>query len=256
MLVKACLNGKTTREQHPAVPQTPAELAAAAQEAVQAGAAVVHVHPRDTSGAETLEAEAVFAAVRAIRAAVPGVPVGVTTGLWAVDGDPMRRMALVAGWAGADRPDFASVNMSEPGPDALAATLGSVGVEVEAGVWTTEDADRLAASQFGTKVIRILVEPQEDSPEAAVATAAAVEQTLNRHGLDAPRVHHAEGMATWSVIRAAVKLGRDIRVGLEDTTVLPDGSTAHGNGELVAAAVQLAAEAGQQPVASAGTEPG
>jgi uncharacterized protein (DUF849 family) len=156
-------------------------------------------------------------------------------------------MSLVAGWAGVDRPDFASINMSEPGPDALAATLGNVGVEVEGGVWTTDDADRLASSQFGTKVIRILVEPQEESPEEAVATAAAIEETLSRHGLDAPRVHHAEGMATWAVIRAAILLGRDIRVGLEDTTVLPDGSTAGGNGELVTAALRIAAEAGHGP---------
>jgi uncharacterized protein (DUF849 family) len=42
------------------------------------------------------------------------------------------------------------------------------------------------------------------------------------------------------VMRAAVANGQDIRVGLEDTTVLPDGSVATGNGELVAAAVQLA----------------
>jgi uncharacterized protein (DUF849 family) len=252
MLIKACLNGGTTREQHPAVPRTPDELAAAAQEAVQAGAAVVHLHPRDTSGGETLDAESVFAAVRAVRAAVPGVPVGVTTGLWAVGGDAMRRMALVAGWAGVDRPDFASVNLSEPGPDALAATLASVGIEVEAGVWTTEDADRLAASDLGTKVIRILVEPRDESADDAVATAAAVDEVLDRRGLEAPRVHHGYGKATWPVIEAALRSGRDIRVGLEDTTVLPDGSVASGNGDLVAAAVRLATEAGQQPLAAAG----
>jgi uncharacterized protein (DUF849 family) len=246
MLIKACLNGGTTREQHPAVPQTPDELAAAAKEAVTAGARVIHVHPRDASGAETLEAEPVFAAVRAVRAAVPDVPVGVTTGLWAVDGDPMRRLALVGGWAGVDRPDFASVNVSEPGPDALASALAGVGIEVEAGVWTAEDAERLAGSTFGAKAVRVLIEPRDDSPEAAVATAAAIEETLNRHSLDAPHIHHGYGMATWAVIRAALGLGRDIRVGLEDTTVLPDGSTAAGNAELVAAAARIAAEAGHE----------
>ena len=48
------------------------------------------------------------------------------------------------------------------------------------------------------------------------------------------------------MIRAALRLGRDIRVGLEDTTVLPDGSTAAGNGELVAAAARLAATEGRR----------
>jgi uncharacterized protein (DUF849 family) len=246
MLIKACLNGGTTRDQHPAVPQTPGELAAAAAEAVGAGAHVIHVHPRNASGAETLEADDVFAAVRAIRAAVPGVPVGVTTGLWAVGGDPMRRLALVASWIGEDRPDFATVNLSEPGPDALAASLAGVGLEVEAGVWTAEDAERLVVSEFGTKAIRIVVEPMDDEPGAAVASAAAIDDVLDRHNLDLPRVHHGYGMATWEVIRAALRNGRDIRVGLEDTTVLPDGSTAAGNADLVAAAVRLATEAGRQ----------
>jgi uncharacterized protein (DUF849 family) len=53
-------------------------------------------------------------------------------------------------------------------------------------------------------------------------------------------------MATWPVIRAALLMGRDIRVGLEDTVVLPDGATATGNGELVATAARLATEAGHR----------
>lgn len=246
MLIKACLNGGTTRQQHSSVPRTPDELAADARDTVGAGARAIHVHPRDASGGETLEAEAVLAAVRAIRSAVPDVPVGVTTGIWAVDGDPARRLALVSDWAGGDRPDFASVNLSEPGADPLAAMLAGLGIAVEAGVWTADDAELLAASTFGRDVIRILIEPRDSSPGAAVATAAQAEQTLARHGLRAPRVHHGYGIATWHVIRAALRLGQDIRVGLEDTAVLPDGSTATGNAELVAAAAALATEAGRR----------
>jgi uncharacterized protein (DUF849 family) len=246
MLIKACLNGGTTRQQHPSVPRTPGELAADAQDAVRAGAGAIHVHPRDASGGETLEPDPVLAAVRAIRSAVPRVPVGVTTGIWAVDGDPARRLELVSGWAGRDRPDFASINLSEPGADPLAKVLAGLEIAVEAGVWASDDAERLAASAFGRDVIRILIEPRDEAPEAAVATAAQAEETLARRGLQAPRVHHGYGIATWQVIRAALLMGRDIRVGLEDTVVLPDGTTATGNGELVAAAARLATEAGHR----------
>ena len=246
MLIKACLNGGTSRAAHSAVPCTPGELAGDAREVVRAGAGVIHVHPRDEAGLETLEASAVLAAVRAIRAAVPGVPIGATTGIWTVDGDPVRRMALVADWFGEDRPDFASINVSEPGADALAARLSELGIPVEAGVWTPDDADMLAATGFGSEVIRILIEPRDDDPEAAVAAAARIEETLDRHNLQAPRLHHGYGLATWHVIRAALRLGRDIRAGLEDTTVLPDGSMAAGNRELVAAAVSLAKAAGHR----------
>src|SRR5215469_10857203 len=246
MLIKASLNGGTTRQQHPSVPRTPDELAADARDAVRAGARPSPGHPREASGDETLEPDLVLAAVRAVRSAVPQVPVGVTTGIWAVGGDPARRLELVSGWSGGDRPDFASVNLSEPRADSLAAVLAGLGIAVEAGVWTAEDAERLAASAFGRDVIRILIEPRDDSPEAAVATAAQVEGTLARHDLQAPRVHHGYGIATWAVIRAALVMGQGIRVGLEDTVVLPDGATAAGNGELVAVAARLAAEAGHR----------
>jgi uncharacterized protein (DUF849 family) len=243
VLVKACLNGGTTRAEHPGVPQLPAELAADARAVVQAGAGAIHIHPRDESSKlEVLDAPTVLAAVRAVRAAVPAVPVGVTTGIWAVGGDPARRMALVADWTGADKPDFASINLSEPGAPELAALLGELGIAVEAGIWTPADADTLAASGFGDQVLRILIEPdpRDLPPDDAVALAAAVEAALDRHGFTAPRVHHGYGIATWSVLSAAISLGRDIRVGLEDTVVLADGRRAAGNAELVAAAVRLA----------------
>jgi uncharacterized protein (DUF849 family) len=225
------------------VPQSPDELAADASAAASAGAGAVHLHPRDASGAETLDADAVLAAVAAVRRAVPATPVGVTTGLWAAGGDRARRMSLVSRWTGADIPDFASVNLSEPGADELARLLGDLGIAVEAGVWSTDDAGRLAASSFGANVLRILIEPQDRTPEVAVATAAAVEAALDRYGMAAPRLHHGYGVATWPVLRAAIRLGRDIRVGLEDTVVLADGRPASGNRELVEAAVRLVAEA-------------
>jgi uncharacterized protein (DUF849 family) len=242
VLIKACLNGGRTRDEHPSVPQTPAELAADATAAVRAGAGAVHLHPRDPSGAETLDAEAVLAAVAAVRAAVPSTPVGVTTGLWIAGGDPARRLAEVSRWSGNGQPDFASVNWSEPGADELAELLGELGVAVEAGVGSVADADQLAASEFGGRVLRILIEPDDGVPEVAVAVAANIEAALTEHGLAAPRLHHGYGPATWPVLRAAIGLGRDIRVGLEDTTVLADGRVARGNAELVEAAVRLVAE--------------
>lgn len=241
MLIQACLNGQTTREKHPAVPQTPGELAADAAAAHAAGAATVHIHPRDASGGQTLEPVHVLAAVAAVRAAVPGLPVGVTTGIWATGGDTGRRLELVAGWTGENRPDYASINLCEPGADGLADLLHGLGIAIEAGVWTPGDADSLGASGFGHRVIRVVLEPVDDTAEAAIATAARTEAALDRHGLTAPRLHHGYGTATWGVIRAALQLGRDFRIGLEDTTVLPDGSPATGNAQLVAAAVDVAA---------------
>jgi len=238
VLIQACLNGGTTRAEHPAVPLTPAELAAEARAAQLAGAQALHLHPRDASGAQTLAPDDVLAAVAAVRAAT-GLPVGVTTGIWTVAGDVARRLSLVARWTGPDRPDYASINVNEPGTEDLADLLTSLGIEIEAGVWTAQDARLLAAGTFGHRVIRVLIEPVDRAADAAVTTAAQCAAELARNGITARQVHHGYGLATWDVISAAARMGQDIRVGLEDTTVLPDGAVSTGNGDLVAAAARL-----------------
>jgi uncharacterized protein (DUF849 family) len=56
-----------------------------------------------------------------------------------------------------------------------------------------------------------------------------------------PQLWHGYGERTWEVISAAGTAGIDVRVGLEDVLVLPDGRTAADNAELVAATVELIA---------------
>jgi uncharacterized protein (DUF849 family) len=238
MLVQAALNGGTTRAQHPAVPLTPAELAAEARAAAEQGAQALHLHPRNAAGEQTLDPDHVLVAVAAVRAAT-GLPVGVTTGIWTVDGDVARRLDLVARWTGPDRPDYASINMNEPGTDALADLLTGLGIQIEAGVWTAADARLLGVAAFRDRILRVLMEPVDRNPAGAVATAAEAASELARLGVTARQVHHGYDLATWDVMRAAKAMGQDVRVGLEDTIVLPDGSVAEGNADLVAAAVRL-----------------
>jgi uncharacterized protein (DUF849 family) len=239
VLIQAALNGGTTRQAHPAVPLSPAELAAEARAAQLAGAGAFHLHPRDPAGEQSLAPEPVLAAVAAVRAAT-GLPVGVTTGIWTVQGDVRRRLDLVAGWTGPDRPDYASVNMNEPGIEDLADLLTSLGIEIEAGVWNADDARVLGAAGFRNRISWVLMEPEDREPGAAVAAAAAAAAELTRLGVTARQVRHGYETATWEVLRAAVADGQDIRVGLEDTAVLPGGATAAGNADLVAAAAELA----------------
>jgi uncharacterized protein (DUF849 family) len=85
----------------------------------------------------------------------------------------------------------------------------------------------------------VLVEPGEEDPAAAVATAAAIDDALDAAGIGAPRVHHGFDVATWEVLRRAKALGHGWRVGFEDTLVLPDGRPASSNAELVSAALAL-----------------
>src|SRR6202167_6537930 len=131
-LLKACLTGSREPSEHPALPVTPAAIAADAAAAVPAGPAALHIPPRDRAGRDTLEPDAVAAVLEAVRAAVPGVPVGLTTAAPAAPG-PAERIELVRGWT--VRPDFASWNWHEPGAPELAEALLGIGVGVEAGLW-------------------------------------------------------------------------------------------------------------------------
>jgi uncharacterized protein (DUF849 family) len=229
--VKACLNGARTRAEHPAVPQSPAELAADAIAVRQAGAFAVHLHPRDSAGAQTLAARACDAAVAAIRTAVPRLPIGLSTAE-GIDRDPFARAAAVTAWR--HRPDFVSVNLSELGWPGIVRAALHAGIAVEAGLATPADAEELARSPFAHQVLRALVEVDGGAEEAR-AIAELIPAGV-------PQLWHGYGERTWEVISAAAAAGIDVRVGLEDTLVLPDGSTAADNAELVAAAVNVSSE--------------
>jgi uncharacterized protein (DUF849 family) len=228
MAVKACLNGARTRVEHPAIPQTPAELAADAIAVRDAGAFAVHVHPRDPSGTQTLAAVVCDAAVAAIRSAVPGLPVGLSTSE-AIDPDPFARTAAVNAWR--QRPDFVSVNLSELGWAGIVRAALHAGIAVEAGLSTPLDAEELARSPFTHQVARALVEV-----DGGVEDACAIAQLIPT---EVPQLWHGYGERTWEVISAAATAAIDVRVGLEDVLVLPDGRIAADNAELVAAAVEL-----------------
>jgi uncharacterized protein (DUF849 family) len=234
--LQATLNGDLTKAAHPAVPVSAEELARDAAACVAAGARAIHLHPRDAAGRERLEAEVVDDVVARVRQAC-GVPVGVSTGAW-IEPDLERRLELVRAWRA---PDYASVNLSEPGAGEIMEALLDAGVGIEAGVWSVEDAERLAASGAGGRVTRILVEPVEAGAAGAVAIVEDIHAALDGLGLAAPRLQHGDGDATWVLLTEAVRRGLDTRIGLEDTLREPDGARTTGNVALVRSARRLGA---------------
>jgi uncharacterized protein (DUF849 family) len=233
MLLKACLNGPRRPGDHPALPVTPEAVAADAVGAVAAGAGALHVHPKNATGADTLDAAAVAEVLNAVRARVPGVPVGVTTGAWALP-EPAERVAAVEAWS--VLPDFASVNWHEPGAVAVAAALLDRGAGVEAGLWHPDAVTAWLAWPDRGRCLRVLVEVVDDLlPAAAVAYASRLLDALGDP--DVPVLLHGEGTSAWPVFREAVRRGLDTRIGLEDVLVLPDGTPAPGNAALVRAAL-------------------
>jgi uncharacterized protein (DUF849 family) len=233
-MVEACLNGARTREEHVAVPLTPAELAADALAVRRAGAFAVHVHPRDANGRQTLRRAACDAAVAAMRAAVPGLLIGLSTAE-GIDPDPFARAAALGTWR--ERPDFVSVNLSELGWMGIVRAALHAGIAVEAGLATPAEAEQLARSQFTHQVLRALVEVDGGADEARAIADLVPEQI--------PQLWHGYEQRTWEVLGAAAAAGHAVRAGFEDVLTLPDGRRAADNAELVAAAVELTDGGGQ-----------
>ena len=233
--VKACINGVRTPDQHPGVPVTPEQLGAEALGAHQAGAKAVHLHAKNRYGVDSLDPEVVAAAVSAVRRAVPGLPLGVTTGFWALP-DAGARLAAVKAWH--VLPDFASVNWHEPGAADLAELLLTKGVGVEAGIFDAEAAAAWAGSELAEHCMRVMIEL---GPDGDSATADELVQQVTAAGSPAPVLLHGLDATCWPLLEHAGRLGLQARIGMEDTLLLPDGSTAPDNAALVTAALKLLA---------------
>jgi uncharacterized protein (DUF849 family) len=236
-MLQACLNGNRDTAFHPAVPRTPDELARDAKAVVAAGADALHVHPRDAAGRESVQPADIAAALAAIRASVPGTPVGVSTGWWIAPGGRARQ-APIAAWQ--VLPDYVSVNLiEEDAPEVIALALGK-GIGVEAGLWSLADAERFVALADAPRCLRTLLEINEQDVAEAMAAAEGIRAVLARAGLGLPSMLHGYEATKWRLYRAALGRGLDTRIGLEDGKHLPSGAVAESNEALIRVASDLA----------------
>ncbi|ANZ38233.1 hypothetical protein BBK82_21345 [Lentzea guizhouensis] len=219
-MLQACLNGSRTAQEHPALPLSPERLAEDAADVAALGVTSVHFHPRDVIGAPTLVGPEVATTIATVRAAVPGIEIGVSTD---VDGS---RTTLVASWAplATGRPDIASVRAGAPGWREVVEALHRVNVAVELVV------DSPAAAQLVRDVERV-ARLRVTATRANVAELLAHVEPLNR-----PILLHGRDDEAWPLLDHAGRLEHSTRMGLADTLELPDGRTAKNNVELVAMA--------------------
>lgn len=237
MRLQACLNGARPEDAHPALPLTPAAMARDARAVRVAGAEELHIHPRDAARAESLDPRVVAETLAAVRAAVPGMKVGISTGDWIAPFGAARAEAM-AGWA--VRPDYVSVNLSEPdAPEVIARMLG-MGIGVEAGLAGPADVERLLGLQGADRCLRLLIEMEAPGLAAAIATADAMQARLQAALPGLPIMLHGFDDTAWPLLERAAGLGLATRIGLEDVLALPDGP-APDNAALVAAAHRMLA---------------
>jgi uncharacterized protein (DUF849 family) len=197
---------------------------------VGASANAIHVHVRNTTRIESLAADDVDATLKAVRHACPDTPIGISTAAWIVP-DADKRLRTVRKWR--EKPDFASVNFNERGAVDLMKALIELGVGVEIGLNDRQAAETFLASGLADQCVRVVLQPRERDSALALERVSEIEHELDAERVGAPRLLHGFGPTTWPLIDIAIVRRYETRIGLEDTLILPDGSLARDNANLV-----------------------
>jgi 3-keto-5-aminohexanoate cleavage enzyme len=244
--------GRRSKADHPSLPMTADEVARAAAECLEAGAAMIHLHVRRADGRHLLDADAYRSATAAIRRAVGDrLVVQITSEAIGLYG-PQEQMAVVRD----TKPEAASFGLRELVPDAtheqafaaFLAELKREGVMPQIILYQPEDATALDDLQR-----RGLV-PFDDVPVLYVLGRYAETQQSDPRDLlpflDAARPQFrrwmlcAFGRQEIGCALTAALLGGDARVGFENNFHLPDGTLASDNAALVAHAAGVYAAMG------------
>jgi len=256
------------REQCPAIPYTPEEYAAEARRIVDEGGSMIHIHARTPAGVPSYEVEDFRAITDAIRAAVDDVIVNYSTGAIGVPLD--KRIAYLREL----RPDVAALNMgsmnyakySRRRQDFVFSTVfeNSFDTIIELLRAMNELGIRPEHECFDSGHIAnldplidmgLLSEPLQISCVMGVTGGIRPTARNLAHmseqipgGADGPNNWGVIGISRdqWMLVAAALTLGGNVRVGLEDNFYLPDGEMARSNGDLIAKARQLTEDVGRR----------
>lgn len=256
LIITAALTGaEVTREQQPALPVTPDEIAAAAAECAIAGAAIVHVHARRPDGSSTQD-PAVYAEILDKIRARSDVIVQVSTG-GAVGMSAAERVAPVA-----LRPEMATLSMGSVNfggdvflnpPADMAAFLAAMkahGVKPEFEIF---DAGMLHSLQRWVKQGLVETPPHCDFvlgvPGGLAGTAESLMFLRSQLPVGASWTVAGIGAAQLPLAAIAIALGGHVRVGFEDNIFYRKGERATSNAQLVARIARIAVEM-ERPVAT------
>jgi uncharacterized protein (DUF849 family) len=235
-VIQAAINGRRSKADHPGIPETTDSIVRDAVESVAAGAEAIHFHVRDHSGTESLQPEYVAEQVAAIKQALPGIPVGISTGQW-IEPNPERRAMLISQWD--VLPDFVSLNFSEQGLDVIPGILMKKNIGIEAGVASRDDAKRLLDLGLAKNCFRLLIEPDEQDLNKAVKTTESIERLLLPVFDPSQILLHGLESTAWRLFHLALIRNYSSRIGFEDTLYLGSGQMAVSNAKLIENAVRI-----------------
>ena len=268
-IITAALTGViATRDQCPAIPYTAKEIGEEARRAADAGAAIVHIPARTAQGGPDWSVET-FAEIFAEVRSRSDVIINFSTG--AVGIPPDERIAHIREL----RPEMAALNM------------GSMNYAIYSENRKTFYHDHVFANPF--KDIQLFLATMNKAkvrPEMECFDAGHIGNTrplihmgvllpphqfslimgvlggipgTTRHLVDQvdslPPGSHWQvigiGLNQWPLVAAAIGMGGNVRVGLEDNFYVEEGKMAKSNGDLVEKAARLVHDLGREVATAA-----
>src|SRR5258705_5858446 len=254
VIISCALTGAVTSKQLcPAIPYTPVEIAEEAKRAYDAGASLVHIHARNDDGSPTWS-KATFQTIMNETKARSPVMINWSTGGMGPMHDRVSHLA--------QRPHVAALNMGSMNYAKWNAEKKQFAFNF---VFSNSFDDIVA---FGKAMKEHNIKPEMECFDVGHTNSYRVLADLGLlaapfhfsfimgvvGGIPATARHlafQAEQVPVgsrwkvigisrdqWPLAMAALALGGDVRVGLEDNFYLPNGEMAKSNGELVAAAVE------------------
>jgi len=268
-ILTCALTGVLTNPQQHPVPVTPAQMAAEARDAFNAGASIMHVHLRSQEPGQghmpSWDPDVADAVCSAIRLACPGVVINLSTGVIGKDiSGPVACLRRV-------HPEAAACN---------AGTLNYLKIKAD-GHWAWPpmvfDNPVAKVEAFLAVMKELHIHPEFECFDVGIVRSVGM---YLKAGLfsGVPELNFVMGVASgmpcdadllallpryapegavwqttligraeiWPVHQKTAELGGMLRTGLEDTFYLPGGERATGNGVLIEALARCARNAGRE----------
>jgi uncharacterized protein (DUF849 family) len=260
LVINLCPTGMVpTRADTPHVPLTPQEVAADVRRCADAGASIVHIHPRDGEGRPSQDPAVAAEFIRAVRRAAPDIVLCITTSgrvqhelsgrvrVLDLEGDARPEMASLT-LGSLNFAKQASINAPET-IQGLARRMQERGIVPE---WEIFDAGMLDYAHYlrergflsGPVYANILL----GSLGTLAATPLNLALLVDRLPPDTLWAAAGVGRYQFAMNQLAIAMGGGVRVGLEDNIWFDDGRTELAtNPRLVDRLIGIARAMGREP---------
>ncbi len=260
IITAAICGAEVTKEQNPNVPYTVEEIVREAKSAVDAGAAIVHLHVREDDGTPTQSHKRFQECTDAIRKACPNVILIPSTGgavgmspderLDSTNTNPIPEMATL---------DCGTCNFGDDIFDNTMPTMRAFGKRmIEKGIKPEYECFEMGHLDTILTMARkgeVPGNPMQFNfvlgvPGCTPATVDNLCWLVNKIPTGSTWTATGIGRHAFTLAAPAIVMGGNVRVGFEDNLYLERGVLAKSNGELVDKVVRMAKLLGRQVATS------